>query len=79
MSDFIGRLDGPPLEAYSRVTYREPFALLHGLAAELLCRLETEFEIDHAARYGLYRELEGRCRLARPTVQLRRWYRSHRD
>jgi hypothetical protein len=63
--------EGPPLEAYSRVTNPERFALLHDIATELLQRLELEFDVERAEGYGLDPELEGRfSALARPTVVL---------
>jgi uncharacterized protein DUF6226 len=61
---------GPPLEAYSRVTNPERFASLHGFAAELLDRLEREYDIGRTEGYGLDAELEQACTLARPSVTL---------
>ena len=62
--------EGPPLEAYSRVTNPERFASLHDVAAELLDRLELEFEAKRAEGYGLDLELEEGFKLARPSVTL---------
>jgi len=62
--------EGPPLEAYSRVTDPERFASLHQVAAELLDRLEREFEAERAEGYGLDPELEQGVKLARPSVSL---------
>ena len=62
--------EGPPLEAYSRVTNPERFASLHDVAAELLDRLELEFDAERAEGYGLDPELEEGCKLARPSVRL---------
>jgi len=62
---------GPPLEAYSRVTNPERFASLHDAAAELLDRLEREFEAERRVAYGLDPELEQGCNLSRPSVALR--------
>ena len=62
--------EGPPLEAYSRVTNPERFASLHHVAAELLDRLEQEFDAERAEGYGLDPELEEGCKLARPSVAL---------
>ncbi|MFY9527498.1 MAG: DUF6226 family protein [Candidatus Acidiferrales bacterium] len=61
---------GPPLEAYSRVTNPARFASLHDVAAELLDRLELEFDAERAEGYGLDPELEEGCKLARPSVTL---------
>ena len=36
-------IEGPPKEAYSRVTNPERFQPLHGATTELLDRLEREF------------------------------------
>ena len=38
--------EGPPKEAYSRVTNPERFLPLHAAAMELLDRLEREFAVD---------------------------------
>jgi hypothetical protein len=62
--------EGPPLEAYSRVTDPERFASLHRVAAELLDRLEREFDAERAEGYGLDPELEQSVKLARPCVTL---------
>jgi hypothetical protein len=62
--------EGPPLEAYSRVTNPERFASLHDVAAELLDRLELEFDVERTAGHGLDSELEEGCKLARPSVTL---------
>jgi Family of unknown function (DUF6226) len=61
---------GPPLEAYSRVTNPERFASLHDVAAELLDRLEREFEAERREAYGLDPELEQGCNPSRPSVAL---------
>jgi len=61
---------GPPLEAYSRVTDPERFGSLHRVAAELLDRLEREFDAERAEGYGLDPELEQGIKLARPSVTL---------
>jgi Family of unknown function (DUF6226) len=62
--------EGPPLEAYSRVTNPERFASLHEVAAELLDRLELVFCVERTEGYGLDPELEAGCKLARPSVTL---------
>ena len=68
----IGRWDpeGPPDEAYSRVTNPERFEPLHDIAEELLHRLELKFEVELTQRYGLDPELEESCKLARPSIML---------
>jgi hypothetical protein len=58
------------LEAYSRVTNPERFGSLHAVAAELLDRLELEFEAERAEGYGLDPELEEGLKLARPSITL---------
>ncbi len=63
--------DGPPREAYSRVTNPERFAPLHTIAAQLLHRLELEFDVDRVEAYGVDPYLETRFNaVARPTVKL---------
>ena len=63
--------DGPPLEAYSRVTNPERFAPLHDIATQLLDRLELEFDAERTEGYGLDPELEKQLNtVARPTVIL---------
>jgi hypothetical protein len=53
------------------VTNPERFAPLHEIAADLLDRLEQEFEVERAEGYGLDPEVEGKLTaLARPTVVL---------
>ena len=37
--------EGPPDDAYSRVTEPERFAPLHGWALEAVARLQTEYEV----------------------------------
>ncbi len=63
-------VESPPLEAYSRVTDAERFGSLHRVAAELLDRLEREFDAERADGYGLDPELEQGFKLARPSVSL---------
>jgi Family of unknown function (DUF6226) len=62
--------EGPPLEAYSRVTNPERFASLHDVAAELLDRLQLEFDVERTEWHGLDPELEEGYKLARPSVTL---------
>jgi hypothetical protein len=61
--------ESPPLEAYSRVT-KGRFASLHDVAAELLDRLELEFDVERMEGSSLDPELEEGCKLARPSVTL---------
>ena len=68
MSDRWG-LDGPPPEAYSRVTNPERFRPLHGFAERLLRGLETNFDVAREEGSGLDPELEAN-NMARPTVRL---------
>jgi len=63
-------VEGPPLEAYSRVTNPERFGSLHRFAAELLNRLEREFDAERSEKYGLDPDLEQGFKLARPSVTL---------
>jgi hypothetical protein len=62
--------EGPPLEAYSRVTDPERFGSLHRVAEELLDRLEREFDTERAEGYGLDPELEQGIKVARPSATL---------
>jgi len=63
--------EGPPPDAYSRVTDPERFRPLHGFALTLLDELQGSFEVERVEAYGLERELEDRVRgLARPTIRL---------
>ena len=61
--------EGPPEEAYSRVTNPERFLPLHAAAMELLDRLEREFAVD---RFEGHDEDDdwGRVNLALPPVRL---------
>jgi hypothetical protein len=62
--------DSPPLEAYSRVTNPQRFASLHDVAAELLDRLELDFNVERTEGSDLDPELEAGYKLARPSVTL---------
>lgn len=62
--------EGPPPEAYSRVTNPGRFSSLHEAAVQLLDRLELEFDTARAEGYGLDPELEEGFQLARPSVAL---------
>jgi hypothetical protein len=65
-------IDGPPPEAYSRVTNPERFAPLLGFAEHLLAGLERDFDVVREEGHGLDPELVERTRVdaARPTVRL---------
>jgi hypothetical protein len=53
------------------VTNPERFAPLHGFAAELIDRLESEFDVEHAEADGKDSWSEKHNNLIRPTVLLR--------
>jgi hypothetical protein len=59
----------PELEAYSRVTNPERFRPLHDMALRLFERLETAFDVERVAGYGIDHELE-KGELVRSTVRL---------
>jgi Family of unknown function (DUF6226) len=61
--------EGPPPEAYSRVTNPERFRLLHTFMGELLGRVEAAFDVERLEGYGLDDELE-RGELVGPSVKL---------
>ena len=61
--------EGPPDEAYSRVTEPERFKPLHEWALEAVERLQTEYEVILEEGTGIDAELE-RSTLARPTMRL---------
>jgi hypothetical protein len=52
--------EGPPEEAYSRVTDAGRFAPLHDAATEMFDRLEAEYEVERVEGSGLDDELEER-------------------
>lgn len=61
--------EGPPAEAYSRVTDPERFRALHAATDALLAGLEASFDVERTDGYGVDDELEA-SGLARPTVRL---------
>ena len=61
--------DGPPDEAYSRVTEPERFLPLVDWTLDLLNRLEAEYDVVREEGYGIDPELE-RAAAMRPTVRL---------
>ena len=62
--------EGPPPEAYSRVTNAERFRPLHPAMQEIIDRLENDFDVERTDGYGLDEELEGNADLAGPCVRL---------
>ncbi len=61
--------DGPPDDAYSRVTEPERFGPLHDWALEAVARLQSEYEVTLDEADGMDAELE-RAPLSRPTIKL---------
>ncbi len=62
-------IEGPPDEAYSRVTNPERFQPLHAAATELLDRLKREFAVERLDVHDVDDEL-ARIKFARPPVRL---------
>ncbi|HEY2665640.1 MAG TPA: DUF6226 family protein [Actinomycetota bacterium] len=62
-------IEGPPPEAYSRVTNPERFRPLHSFTEGLVAQLEARFDVERTEGYGLDAELE-RTGTARPTIRL---------
>ena len=61
--------EGPPEEAYSRVTEPERFAPLHDWALDTVTRLERDYQVIRVEGVGLDHDLE-RSQISRPTVKL---------
>lgn len=61
--------EGPPEEAYSRVTEPERFAPLRDWALETVARLERDYEVSRVEGIGLDHDLE-RSEISRPTIKL---------
>ena len=61
--------EGPPEEAYSRVTNRERYRPLHTAATELLNRLEREFAVDRLEGHEADSDWSG-VTLARSPIRL---------
>ena len=61
--------DGPPLDAYSRVTNPERFAPLHSLAIDLMAQLGAQYSVSRSAEFEL---LPGMTEFdhARPPIRL---------
>ena len=62
--------EGPPDEAYGRVTDPGRFGPLHDAVLEILGRLEAEFDVERVEGYGLDEDLESKRGLVRPSVKL---------
>ena len=69
MGRFNWGREGPPDEAYSRVTEPERFAPLHGWALEVVARLQTEYEVTLDEDGVTDADLE-RSPLSRPLMKL---------
>ena len=69
MGRFNWGREGPPDEAYSRVTEPERFAPLHGWALEAVARLQTEYEVTLDEGGVTDADLE-RSPLSRPLMKL---------
>ena len=69
MGRFDWGMEGPPKEAYSRVTEPERFMPMHDWALEVVARLEQEYEVARDEGEGIDTELESRS-LSRPTIKL---------
>ena len=61
--------EGPPEDAYSRVTEPERFRPLHDWALEAVAQLEVHYEVTRDEGEGMDSELE-RPPLSRPTLKL---------
>ncbi len=62
--------EGPPPEAYSRVTDSGRFEPLHTAAIEMIAGLDAGFEVERVEAYALDDDLEGKLTCARPSVKL---------
>ena len=62
-------IEGPPLEAYSRITNPERFEPLHPAALAHIERLQKSFDVERVEGYELDQELD-RAALVRPSVKL---------
>lgn len=61
--------EGPPDDAYSRVSDPQRFEGLHDVADEILAELERRFDVTRSEALGVDAELE-RGGVARPTIRL---------
>ena len=69
MGWFSRGVEGPPDDAYSRVTEPERFRPLHEWALEAVARLQTDYEVTRDEGKGMDTELE-RSPLSRPTLKV---------
>ncbi len=69
MGRFNWGVEGPPDDAYSRVTEPERFGPLHDWAIGVVARLQTEYEVTLEEGKGMDAELE-RSPLAKSTLRL---------
>ena len=69
MGRFDWDFDGPPEDAYSRVTDPERFRPLHDWALEAVERLQANYEVTRDEGEGMDTELE-RSQLSSPTLRL---------
>ena len=69
MGRFNWGSEGPPDDAYSRVTEPERFKPLHDWALEAVARLQANYEVALDESEGMDAELE-RSPLSRPTLKL---------
>ena len=69
MGRFNWGSEGPPDDAYSRVTEPERFRPLHDWALEAVARLQANYEVTRDESEGMDAELE-RSPLSRPTLKL---------
>ena len=69
MGRFNWGSEGPPKDAYSRVTEPERFRPLHDWALEAVARLQTSYEVTLDEGIGMDTELE-RSPLSRPTIKV---------
>ena len=69
MGRFNWGIEGPPDDAYSRVTEPERFKPLHEWALEAVTRLQQEYEVTLDEGQGMDSELE-RVPLSRPTLKV---------
>ncbi len=63
--------EGPPPEAYSRVTNPERFEPLIPVVLKIIDQLAETYDVERTEAYGLDPKLERHAELARPTIRLR--------
>ena len=69
MGRFNWGSEGPPEDAYSRVTEAQRFGPLHDWALEAVARLEADYEVARIEAQSMDTELE-RAPLSKPTIRL---------